>query len=88
MWRGYLMNRLVDLQGRQTKLAWAIALVVSAAIFGLAHFIQGPIGVFWTGAIGLVFGLSYLAVGRNLWPVILAHGLIDTLDFISHYFGG
>jgi membrane protease YdiL (CAAX protease family) len=76
------------LQGRQTKLAWAIALVVSAVIFGLGHAYQGPAGVIKTGAIGLAFGLAYLAVGRNLWPLIIAHGLIDTLDFVTHYLGG
>jgi len=88
LWRGYLMNRLIDLQGKQTKLAWVIALVGSAVIFGLGHFYQGPIGIFKTGVIGLVFGLSYLAVGRNLWPLILSHAFIDSIDFITHYFGG
>jgi uncharacterized protein len=88
LWRGYLMNRLIDLQGRGTKLAWVIALIGSAIIFGLAHLFQGPVGMFRTGAIGLVFGLAYLAVGRNLWPLILSHAFIDTLDFVSHYFGG
>jgi len=88
LWRGYLMNRLIDLQGKQTKLAWVIALVGSAVIFGLGHFYQGPIGIFKTGVIGLVFGLSYLAVGRNLWPLILSHAFIDSIDFLAHYFGG
>ena len=87
LWRGYLMNRLIDLQGKQTKLVWVIALVSSAAIFGLGHFYQGPIGIFKTGVIGLVFGLAYLAVGRNLWPLILSHAFIDSIDFIGHYFG-
>jgi membrane protease YdiL (CAAX protease family) len=88
LWRGYLMKRLVDLQGKPTRIAWAIALVGSAVLFGLVHYDQGLAGMFKIGAIGLVFGLSYLAVGRNLWPLILAHGLIDTLDFVGHYFGG
>ncbi len=44
--------------------------------------------MFKTGAIGLVFGIAYLAVQRSLWPLILAHGLIDTIDMITHYFGG
>ena len=88
LWRGYLMNRLIDLQGRQTKLAWVIALVGGAVVFGLAHLFQGPIGMFRVGAIGLVFGLAFLVVRRNLWPLILSHALIDTLDFVSHYFGG
>jgi membrane protease YdiL (CAAX protease family) len=88
MFRGYLMNRIIDLQGKETKIAWAIAIVGQAVIFGLIHSQQGPGGMFKVGAIGLVFGLSYLAVGRNLWPLILAHGIIDTIDMVQHYFGG
>lgn len=88
MFRGYLMNRIVDLQGKETKIAWVIALVGQAVIFGLVHSQQGPGGMFKVGVIGLVFGLAYLAVGRNLWPLILAHGLIDSLDMVTHYFGG
>jgi membrane protease YdiL (CAAX protease family) len=88
MFRGYLMNRIIDLQGKETKIAWAIALVSQAVIFGLVHSQQEPGGMFKVGVIGLVFGISYLAVGRNLWPLILAHGLIDSLDMVTHYFGG
>ena len=88
MFRGYLMKRIVDLQGKETKIAWVIALVGSAVIFGLVHSQQGAGGMFKVGAIALVFGLSYLATGRNLWPLILAHGLIDTIDMVQHFFGG
>ncbi|MBC8506628.1 MAG: CPBP family intramembrane metalloprotease [Anaerolineales bacterium] len=88
LFRGYLMNRLLDLFGSQSRLAWVIALVGQAVIFGLVHAYQSPIGMFKVGMIGLVFGLSYLVVGRNLWPLILAHGLIDSLDMVGHYFGG
>ena len=87
MFRGYLMNRIIDLHGKETKIAWVIALVGSAVIFGLVHFQQGAGGMFKVGAIALVFGLSYLAVGRKLWPLILAHGLIDSFDMVLHYFG-
>ncbi len=88
MLRGYLMNRIVDLQGNQTKIAWIIALIGQAIVFGLVHSQQGPGGMFTVGAIRLVFGLSYLAVGRNLWPLILAHGFIDSMDMVQHFFGG
>jgi membrane protease YdiL (CAAX protease family) len=88
LFRGYLMKRLVDLQGNHTKLAWMIALVGQAVIFGLVHAYQSPAGMFKVGLIGLVFGISYQVAGRNLWPLILAHGLIDSLDMVSHYFGG
>ena len=88
MFRGYLMNRIVDLLGKETRIAWVIALVGQAIIFGLVHSQQGPGGMFKVGVIGAVFGLSYLVVGRNLWPLILAHGLIDSLDMVTHYLGG
>lgn len=88
LFRGYLMNRLIELQGKHTKLAWGTAIIGQAVIFGLVHAYQGPAGMFKVGLIGLVFGISYLAVRKNLWPLILAHGLIDSLDMISHYFGG
>ncbi len=88
IFRGYLMNRLFDIQGRETKLAWVFALVGHAAIFGLVHAYQGPMGMVKTAAIGSVFGLAYLAVERNLWPLIIAHGLIDSIDMVSHYLGG
>jgi membrane protease YdiL (CAAX protease family) len=88
LFRGYLMNRLIDLQGKETKIAWGIAVITQAVIFGLVHSQQGPGGMFKVGVIGLVFGISYLAVGRNLWPLIIAHGLIESPDMVTHYFGG
>jgi hypothetical protein len=88
LWRGYLMNRLVDLQGKKTKLAWVISLVGSAIFFGLGHTYQGLGGVIRITAVGLLFGAAFLTVRRNLWPVIIAHAVLNTIDFVQHYFGG
>jgi membrane protease YdiL (CAAX protease family) len=88
VWRGYLMNRLVDLQGKETKLAWVISLVGSAIIFGLGHTYQGLGGVIKITVLGLLFGASFLSTRRNLWPVIIAHALLDTMGFVQDYFGG
>ncbi|MBV6449379.1 MAG: hypothetical protein MHPDNHAH_00089 [Anaerolineales bacterium] len=88
LWRGYLMNRLVDLQGNKTKLAWVIALVGSAIIFGLGHTYQGLGGVVKVTAAGLLFGAAFLTVRRNLWPLVFMHALLDTISFVQHYFGG
>ncbi len=88
LWRGYLMNRLIDLMGKKTWPVLLLIILISAIIFGLGHGYQGTMGMLKTGAIGLVFGLAYFSVGRNLWPLIIAHGLIDTLDMITHYLGG
>jgi membrane protease YdiL (CAAX protease family) len=88
LFRGYLMTRLTDLQGKQTKLAWTIALIGSAIIFGLVHFEQGLAGMIKISVIGLVFGIGYLSGKKNLWPLVIAHGIIDSIDMVSHYYGG
>ena len=88
LWRGYLMNRLVDLQGKKTKLAWVIALVGGAIIFGLGHTYQGLGGVIKITAAGLLLGTAFLTVRRNLWSLVIVHVLLDTISFVGHYFGG
>jgi membrane protease YdiL (CAAX protease family) len=79
IFRGYLISALSDLFG--TSLAALILnLLLSSAIFGLAHAYQGPSGIISTGTIGLLIGLLYLLSGSNLWLVVLVHGFIDTIQ--------
>jgi hypothetical protein len=40
-----------------------------------------------TGLSGLVFGVSYLASGRNLWAPVIAHGVYDTVGFALIFLG-
>jgi membrane protease YdiL (CAAX protease family) len=40
---------------------------------------MGPRGVMNAAAIGLVSGVVYRANGRNLWPLVIAHGLVDSV---------
>ncbi len=40
-----------------------------------------------TGTIGLAFGTLFLVYKRNLWPLIIFHGLIDTAGFTALYLG-
>jgi membrane protease YdiL (CAAX protease family) len=86
VFRGYLMNRVADLGGK-SRTAWIVSYLVMSVVFGLGHLYQGPSGVIDSVVAGLVFGGLYLALGRNLWPVILAHGLSDTLALVMVYFG-
>jgi membrane protease YdiL (CAAX protease family) len=88
LWRGYLMNRLIDLLGKNTKLAWAISLIGSAIIFGLAHSYQGLPGIIKISAVGLLLGGGFLAVRRNLWPLIIVHIIIDTVSMVQHFISG
>ena len=84
--RGYLLNRITDLFGRQ-RVGIIIALIGNAIVFGLAHSYQGTAGVVDTTLAGLVLGGLYLLTGRNLWLPILTHGIIDTVGFLIIYAG-
>jgi uncharacterized protein len=85
--RGFLMQGLAMLFGG-SRGAWIVACVVQGALFGLAHAYQNPLGVAITGTLGVLMGLLVLASGRNLWPVIIGHGLFDASRFVLFYFQG
>ncbi len=76
MFRGFIMSRIAGILGG-SPIAWAVALVSQAVLFGLAHGYQQLYGMVLTGALGLVFGGIYLASGKNLWIVVLGHGCYD-----------
>ncbi|MCB9956172.1 MAG: CPBP family intramembrane metalloprotease [Caulobacterales bacterium] len=82
--RGYLLNRLGDLFGR-TALGWTAALIIHAIIFGSMHVYQGLAGMIGTGIIGFIIGFYYLLGGRRLFPVIIAHGVINTVGLTAYY---
>jgi len=79
IFRGYLLSALVGLIGT-TPLALTVSVLLTSAVFGLAHAYQGPSGVLTTGVLGAALALIYLLSGFNLWLVILTHGLIDTVQ--------
>ena len=85
--RGYLVTRLQEALP-SSRLASIIAVIIPALIFGYGHYhYQGIRGLVMTGFIGVAFGISYLALKKNLWPVIFVHGMIDSLGFIGLYLG-
>lgn len=79
--RGYLLHRIEGLAGLR------IAIVLQAIIFSSAHFYQGITGVLSVFVLSLIFGAVYVKSGRNLLPVIIAHGVIDTFALTAVYFG-
>ena len=87
IWRGYLINRLSDVFGK-TRLASVFAILCSSALFGIAHYYQGLSGMLLTGATGLIFSIAFLLGNRNIWPLVITHGLINSLSFSLMYLNG
>jgi membrane protease YdiL (CAAX protease family) len=87
MFRGFLMQGLAMCFGA-SRGAWIAACIIQGALFGAAHAYQNPLGMAITGTLGLLMGVIVLASGRNLWPVIIGHGLYDASRFVLFYFQG
>lgn len=83
--RGFMVSRL-KLAFGGSVLASVFAVVLPALVFGYGHFYyQGIRGLVVTGMIGVTLGTLYLLYKRNLWPLILAHGVVDSLAFTAMY---
>jgi len=83
--RGFMITRLESVFGG-VKFASVFAVVAAAAFFGYVHmYYQGLRGFVTTGAIALAFGAMFLLMKRNLWPVIIVHGLVDTIGFTARF---
>ncbi len=80
--RGFLMNWLEKMFS-MTSFATVIAVLLQAVIFGFRHsndFSERSITV---GIIGLVMGIAYYKFGRNLWPLIIAHCILNTMSMMD-----
>lgn len=85
--RGFVITRLMDVFA-DVRFASVFSVVLAAALFGYGHYYyQGLRGFIVTGAVAIAFGTMFLVFKRNLWPLIIIHGLIDTLGFVSTYMG-
>ena len=75
---GFLLTRLRQLDVSATK-----SLILSALLRGTYHLYQGFGAGLGNIAMGLVFGYAWRRSGR-LWPLVIAHGLIDTVAFVGY----
>jgi membrane protease YdiL (CAAX protease family) len=63
------------------------AVVLSSALFGLAHTEQGPIGIILTFLDALFFSFLRWRF-KNLWAAVLGHGFNNTIGLVSFYLVG
>ncbi|MEE8119747.1 MAG: type II CAAX endopeptidase family protein [Gammaproteobacteria bacterium] len=84
IFRGLIMHRFAALMGNN-KSAWWAAAVLQAVFFGLPHYYQGWYGVIVSATIGFIMAAAFLLSKRNLWPLIIAHGAVDTLSLVQVY---
>nr|WP_246224351.1 type II CAAX endopeptidase family protein [Mycolicibacterium anyangense] len=75
---GYLITRLKQLGLSQNR-----AIVASSVLRGTYHLYQGFGAGLGNLVMGLVFGYAWTRTGR-LWPLVIAHGLIDTVAFVGY----
>jgi hypothetical protein len=87
LYRGFILESVRTILGGGNA-AMVAAIVVQAALFGAAHAYQGPIGMIPIGIGAIVSGFLYWAGGRRLWPLILGHGIVDTIGFSIIFAGG
>ena len=75
---GYLLVRLQQM-GHRT----AVAIAASALLRGAYHLYQG-FGAFVGNAVmGVVFALFFVRT-RRLWPLIVAHTILDVVSFVGY----
>ena len=67
---------------------WVVAVVAQAALFGLAHTYLGLSGGVSAAFSALTNGVFFLVAGRNLWPVVLVHGMWDSAVITLLYMHG
>jgi membrane protease YdiL (CAAX protease family) len=72
LYRGFLMWTFAPLAG-----LWG-AVLLSSAMFGLAHIYQGRFGILRTSIIGAAFGTAY-ALTHSLWWLIVVHIALNLL---------
>ncbi|TXE19932.1 CPBP family intramembrane metalloprotease [Psychroserpens burtonensis] len=80
--RGFLLNWLEKLFSK-TSIATALAVLLQAIIFGFRHSHNLSERSITVGLIGLVMGIGYVKFGRNLWPLIIAHCILNTISMID-----
>lgn len=82
--RGFSLNRFESLFSK-VPFSAVLAVIMQAAVFGFRHSYDLSERSITTGLIGLVFGIAYIVSGRNLWPLIIAHIILNSVSMMDRF---
>ncbi|WP_420098072.1 CPBP family intramembrane glutamic endopeptidase [Corynebacterium sp.] len=68
---------------RQLRVPWMWVFLASAVLRGSYHLYQGYSAGLGNMVMGLVFVWFFYRTGR-VWPLVIAHGVIDTVAFVGY----
>lgn len=71
LFRGLLLPQL-----RRATGSWTWAVILSSAVFGVLHFVQGPAAMVQIFGVSIVFSVIFI-VSRSLYAVMIAHYLFN-----------
>lgn len=80
--RGFLINWIEGLFSN-TLFATIFAVIAQAMIFGFRHSYDLSERSITVSLIGLAMGVGYVVFGRNLWPPIIAHCVLNTISMLD-----
>ena len=80
--RGFLIN-WIEQALSSTWFATIIAVLLQAMIFGFRHSYDISDRSITVALIGLAMGIGYVLFKRNLWPLIIAHCLLNTMSMLD-----
>ena len=86
LFRAFFISRVAGLFPTP-RFGSTFAVAAGGVVFGVTHFLEGPVGIVSNGSFGLLFGVIYLRTQHNLWVTIIAHGLLNTVRFILVFAG-
>jgi len=80
--RGFLIT-WIEKAFSSVWFATVLAVLFQACIFGFRHSYDISERSITVALIGLAMGIGYVAFGRNLWPLIFAHCLLNTMSMLE-----
>lgn len=87
VYRGYLQVRVREIFGG-SRWGIVIAVLITSLLFGIAHTEQGIVGVAVTTLDAIFFSWVRLRFDDNLWAAVLAHGLSNTIGYVTFFLVG